>query len=474
MNNERYINQVLAELELRRRDFHTFLSKTVFEFVDGWFYRELCAELQQFMLDVRDKKSPRLILTVPPRHLKSETCSVRFPLYCLLNNPTWEIVVSSYGQTLVERFSRKARMLIENEYIKSLWRVEYDRKHFSVKEWKIGKAEIGGTFKAVSRGGPLTGSGSNVLCIDDPLKDVTEADSKTIRDSLWEWYSGVARTRLAPGGGILVIQTRWHQDDLVGRLLAEESKSDKTDKWKKIDYRAIAETDEKHRKAGEALHPERFSVDELERTKASMVPRLWNALYQQNPTTAGGTIIKESWIKTYREHELPDLALLDEAVQSWDLRFSAKDQAGTSYVVGQVWYRFGSRYYLIHQIRERIGYVQSRDAIRELSSRFPRAVAKLIENKANGPAISDDLKNEIDGIVMFEPRGDKIQRLERVAPLFMAGNVFIPSDEHWSKEYLSELVSFPGAPNDDQVDATSQALAWFKERNGELDDILFV
>jgi predicted phage terminase large subunit-like protein len=459
------------ELELRRRDFHKFLASTFYGFVDGWFYQVLCKELQQFMLDVRAKKSPRLIITVPPRHLKSETCSVRFPLYCLLNNPDWEVVVTSYGQTLAERFSRKARALIENEHVKSLWRHEYDRNHFSVKEWKIGKEMQGGTYKAVSRGGALTGAGANCLLVDDPLKDVVEADSKLIRENLWDWYSGVARTRLAPGGGVIVVQTRWHEDDLVGRLIAEEKSNPEADQWCKLEFKAIAEEDEQHRKAGEALHPERMNVIELSRTRSSMVPRLWDALYQQRPSRPGGTIIKESWIKYYSHIDLNDM---DEMIQTWDLRFGASQKSGSSYVVGQVWARKGAQYFMLDQIRDRMDYVGSRDAIRELSTRYPQAIAKLVENKANGPAISSDLASEIDGIVLFEPRGDKIQRLERIAPLFMAGNVYICGDAHWTKNYVAELLAFPTAPNDDQVDATTQALAWFKERGGELDDIIFV
>jgi predicted phage terminase large subunit-like protein len=161
-------------------------------------------------------------------------------------------------------------------------------------------------------------------------------------------------------------------------------------------------------------------------------------------------------------------------IQSWDLRFSKSQAASSSYVVGTVWAKFGANAYLVDCVRGKWSYTESRDQIQELSARWPMAFAKLIENKANGPAIEDDLRDDIPGIILFDPRGDKIQRLERVAPLFRAGNVHLPAGVGWMREFESELLAFPNAENDDQVDSTSMALGWIYEGNSEVDDILWV
>lgn len=465
------MNEILAELELRRRDFHNFLRQTTPDFIDGWFFHVLCKKLTEFMLAVRAGTRPRLILSVPPRHGKSQTCAVRFPLWCLLNNPDWEIVVASYGQELAERFSRHARALLPHDYIRSLWKINPDPKHSAVREWKLNHGKPFGTYKAVGRGGALTGAGAHVLCIDDALKDTQEADSLTIRENLWDWYCGVARTRLAPGGGILVIQTRWHVDDLVGRLIREQA-NDKAEQWDVLQFQAIAENDEPQRKAGEPLHVERFSLQELEAARASMAPRLWEALFQQRPTQPGGNIVKDDWIKTYNVDEL-SLSECDEVIQVWDLRFGKSQAKTSSYVVGQVWARKGANAFLVDQLRGRWDYAESREMVRVLSARYPEALAKLVENKANGPALESDLQDEIPGLILVDPRGDKIQRLERVIPLFRAGNVHVPRTP-WLNDYKRELTAFPDGENDDQVDCTSMALGWFHEKTKDVDDVLLL
>jgi predicted phage terminase large subunit-like protein len=465
------VNHILAELELRRRDFHRFVVETFPDFVDGWFYHDLCARLAQFMLDVRQKKRPRLILCMPPRLGKSELCSVRFPLFCLLNNPTWEVIVSSYSQDICERFSRRARSLVQHDYVNSLWRVDDKPSHSTQQEWSISRNTNGGTYKAASRGSAMTGSGANVLIIDDPLKNMVEADSNAVKEGLWEWFASTARTRLAPGGGILLIQTRWSPDDLAGRLIAESGKNPRADKYEQFVYRALAEVDEKHRCAGEALHEERFTLEEMQSTKESLPIRIWNALYQQNPTVPGGVVVLEEWLRFYTE--IPPVKDFDQIIQAWDLRFGAKKDAG-SYVVGQVWGRIGARYYLLDQFRDRISYVASKDAVESLTARWPIAALKLVENKANGPALQDDLQDTIPGIVLTNPRGDKVQRLERCQPAFRAGNVFVPESAPWKLEYVTELTTFPNAPNDDQVDVTSLALGWFLDGEADLGTVSWI
>ncbi|NBW13565.1 MAG: terminase [Caulobacteraceae bacterium] len=456
------------QLELRRRDFHRFVASTVPNFVDGWLYQHLCKRLAQFMEDVRNKKSPRLIVCMPPRHLKSESISVRFPLWCLLNNPSWEVIVSTYGSSLSERLSRRARSLMSEQYVQTLWPLaRVDPNHFSVKEWKVffGKNySTPTTYKAVGRGGSLTGSGAHILICDDLIKDQAEADSPKVRDDMWHWFNSVARTRLTPGGGIIIVNTRWHKDDITGRLIAE-SENKSGDTWEILNFPAIAEEDEEFRKMGEALHPQRFDVEALLKMKRALPNRWWDSLYQQRPASAGGEILKARW---FREFDVaPEM---DMIIQSWDLRFSRSQTAGSSFVVGQVWGARGSKRYLLDEMRGRWSYTESRDAIREMCGRWPQATAVLVENKANGPAIESDLEGEVPGLVLYDPRGDKIQRLERVSPLIRAGDVYLPPMDQatWVKDWLAEVCNFPRAPNDDRVDAMSMALAYLHELRSEI------
>lgn len=197
--------------------------------------------------------------------------------------------------------------------------------------------------------------GGNILIVDDPFKDRAEADSPTIRRKVWEWYTSTLYTRLTPVGGILVINTRWHQDDLSGRLL-ESARMGEGDQWKLINFPAIAETDEDYRKTGEALHPERYPLEQLLAIRKAIGTRDWEALYQQHPTPDGGNISKAEWLRFWLPKDLP--AKFEQMLLSWDMAF--KDGDDTDYVIGQVWGRIGADSYLLDQVRTRIGFTDTR------------------------------------------------------------------------------------------------------------------
>lgn len=293
----------------------------------------------------------------------------------------------------------------------------------------------------------------NCLIIDDPLKDRAEADSPTIRQKVYDWYTSTLYTRLAPGGGILIVMTRWHTDDLCGRLL-EHMQKGSGDKWDVVEYPAIATKDEPHRKQGEPLHPERYSLAQLLKIKDAVGSRDWEALYQQHPTIDGGTIIKKEWLKFYKI--LPDS--FDTIITSWDMTF--KDTNTSDFVVGQVWGRKGADCYLIDQKRGRMSFTETVDAFLEQANTYPKALRKLVEDKANGPAVIDVLKHAVQGIIPIEPDGSKIARAYAVTPMFEAGNIYLPAPEiaPWVNDYTLELLQFPIVAHDDQVDATTQAL----------------
>lgn len=448
--------------ELARQTLAGFTLYTYPGYQMGWVHEEICQKLDQFLEDVKNKKSPRLMIMAPPRSGKSEIISRRFPAYTFGKYPDMSIIGTSYAADLSSRNNRDVQRVMDSEEyhnvfpntnllgknIRTVGNGAYLRNSdiFEI----VGHA---GTYRSAGVGGGITGMGGNILIVDDPLKDRAEADSPTIRQKIYDWYTSTLYTRLAPGGGILIIMTRWHTDDLCGRLLANASKND-GDQWEVVEYPAIATSDELYRKTGEALHPERYSLEQLLKIKAAVGSRDWEALYQQRPTIDGGTIIKKEWLKYYTK--LPDS--FDTIVISWDMTF--KDTSTSDFVVGQVWGRKGADCYLIDQKRGRMSFTETIDAFLELSNKYPKALRKLVEDKANGPAVIDVLKHSVQGIIPIEPDGSKVARAYAVTPMFEAGNVYIPAPEiaSWVKDYELELSQFPIVAHDDQVDATTQAL----------------
>jgi len=307
----------------------------------------------------------------------------------------------------------------------------------------------------------------NCAIIDDPVKDRAEADSPTISKSVWDWYTSTLYTRLAPGGGIIIIQTRWSENDLSGRLL-EAQAQDGGDEWRIVSFPAIAETDEEFRKAGEALHPERYPLDQLVRIKKAIGERDWAALYQQRPAPEGGAIFRKEWLeRTWTRNALPNR--FDAFAMSWDMAFKGADTS--DFVVGQLYGKAGSDYYLLDQERGRWSFTESVEAVRRLSAKAQRytkhPVRILIEDKANGPAVIDMMKKELSGIIPVKPDGSKESRAHAVTALFEGGNVVLPhpSEAPWIGDFKAELLSFPAGAHDDQVDACTQAIRWLSSGN---------
>ena len=305
-----------AIFELRRRaaraGFAPFVLFTTPNYKMGWVHREICETLEQFLQDVRDGKSPRLMISMPPRSGKSELVSRKFPAYAFGVDPNLQIIATSYGADMAQRFNRDVQRVIDN-----------DLYHAVFPETSLNKANVRstskgayirtsdlfeivghtGSYRSCGVGGGITGMGADILIIDDPVKDRKSANSATVRQSIYEWYTSTAYTRLSPGGGVIVMCTRWHVDDLLGLLLKEEQNGG--DKWKVINYPAIDEHDEPHRKAGEALHPERYPIESLLKITGAVGSADLASLYQGRPTVLGGNIIKSRWFKRYKPlHEL--------------------------------------------------------------------------------------------------------------------------------------------------------------------------
>lgn len=447
----------------------SFTKWTKPDYQINWHHRIMAEKLNAFVAgDIT-----RLIIQAPPRHGKSEKVSTRLPAYIFGKRPDAQIIATAYSSELAQKNNRAVQRVMESERYKKLFPMTrlYDKASRSTATHSYMRNSdvfeiVGhrGAYRSAGIMGAITGMGADYLIIDDPIKNREEADSPVYRDKLWEQYTSTLYTRLEKGGGICIIMTRWHEDDLVGRLLQLAESDPHSDQWDVLNLPAIKDDDdaypckEDHRKIGEPLWPEKYDIKRLNAIRQSIGPRDFTSLYQQRPTASAGGIVKRAHFKFYKM--LPNK--VDEWIQSWDAAF--KDTPGSSFVVGQVWARCGADIYLVDQIRDRMGFNETISAIRQMTSKHPRTFEKLIEDKANGPAIIQTLKSQITGIIAVKPEGTKEARLSAVAPYFEAGNVYIPDPSFtpWVKDYIEELVNFPNIANNDQVDATSQALLRFK------------
>lgn len=448
--SESGLQAVRQEKKRRTREqFLRFVLQTTPNYQCGWVHEDICARLQQFGQDVLAGKSPRLMLFMPPRHGKSLLVSQKFPVWFLANNPAKSVIVTSYSASLSSKFSRIAITDIKSAQTQRLWNgITMDQRRQTIADWGLTQ---GGGMRAVGIGGSLTGDGADILIIDDPVKNWEEAVSPLKREKDWDWYQSTAYTRLMPGAGVLLIMTRWHEDDLAGRLL-KASEEEKGEKWQVISYPAIAEEDEPNRQAGEPLHPERYDAEALMRIRTAVGEKKWTSLFQQQPKNDKGEIVKRADLRYYAR--LPDKPM--EWIQSWDLAFEGNEKS--DFVVGQIWAKDQADCYLVEQIRGQWDFKQTLDEVVKLSARFPQAHKKYVEKAANGSALLSFLQGKIQGLKPVTPVGNKTQRLYAVEHIFEGGNVYLPYAP-WIGTYVEELVSFPRVKNDDQVDATTQALA---------------
>ncbi|MDR1079860.1 MAG: terminase family protein, partial [Deltaproteobacteria bacterium] len=296
----------------------------------GWFHEEICDVLDGFLNGVYRRESPRLLITAPVRHGKSELASRMFPAYAFGRFPDMGIISTSYNASLAFQMSRDVQRIMDSDAYRDLYpdtrlvpkgrRADGDSNYLR----QAGHFEIvgrEGVYRSAGIGGTITGLGADCLILDDPLKNREEADSPTCRQSVWDAYASTLRTRLSPGGGIILIQTRWHEDDLAGRIL--EAANGDGEPWRHLNYPAVAVRDEPNRKAGEALHPERWPLDSLDRVRKTIGSYEFAALYQQHPTPDEGAVFRRDWFRRWRPGELP--LRFDRTVMSWDMTF--KDTA---------------------------------------------------------------------------------------------------------------------------------------------------
>lgn len=385
----------------------------------------------------------KLIVECPPRHGKSTLISHWVPVWFLDLFPTRKIILATYAAGFASSWGRKVRNEILNNPNVT---VQVAQDSSASNRWDT---TDGGGMITAGIGGPVTGKGGHLIIVDDPVKNWDEANSPVYRQRNIDWMKSTMRTRAEPGCVIVVLQTRWHKQDLAGQL------QDGDYGYKVLRFPAIAEKDDQlGREEGEPLCPDRYPLPTLQDIESDIGTKFFAALFQQRPSPEAGDIFKREWWRFY--DELPeDLNIM---IQSWDP--SRKEKKNSAYCVGQVWGRKGANVYLIDQFRDKIGYLKAKKAIKNLSEKWPESTDKLIEAAANGDALIDDLKDDIMGIIGVVPKGSKITRAEANSGFVQAGNVWLPNPRKhkWVEAFIEECSTFPNSDYKDQVDAMTQAL----------------
>ncbi|WP_433912353.1 phage terminase large subunit [Staphylococcus sp. LKG3-3] len=411
--------------------------------------RLICKYLQR----IADGEQLHLMVELPPRHGKSMTVTETFPSYFLGRNPDKRVITSAYNDDLARKFGRLNRNKFA-EFARDIFDEYISGDNSSTSDW--GVEDKRGGMISTGIGGSITGQGADCLIIDDPIKNAKEALSKTIRENIWNEWESTLSTRLHDGASVIVIMTRWHEDDLIGRLL-ESSPYD----WERIRLPAIAEDDDDKlgRDIGDPLCPELgYGIEWANLKKQEVGSRTWSSLYQQRPAPAEGAIFQRKWFKYIDTAP----ARYDDLIISWDFAFKSSDTS--DYVAGQVWQKTGGEFYCIDQIHAQMDFTQSVQAVVNLKNKYPRCRTILIEDKANGPAIINTLKKKVSGIIPITPKESKVARAFAITPYFEAGNVYFKKSLPHLNDMVEEIAAFDSALHDDNVDAMTQALNYFAER----------
>ena len=462
----------LMHQEAAYNDFESFIRYTMPRYRFNWHHLVLIRRLDRLI----HEKNQRIMVFMPPRHGKSELVSRRFPAFFLGRRPHSEVIACSYSGNLSAIFNRDVQRIMEDPRYHEVFPdsmipdAVFSRDHPDNKKYKrtTSMFEIidhRGMLFSAGVGGTMTGLGADLFIIDDPVKNEEEAMSETYRENTLGWYNSTAYTRLEDGANIVICQTRWHKEDLSGKLIKEMEQGG--EKWEVISLPAISGKTIGHldeRESGEPLWEDKYNLERLEITKRQVGSRVWASLYQQSPIIEGGNIVKEDWFKYYTDLPFDKTKWRDShTVTSWDLSFK---KTGKSYVVGIVLAKHKQSFYVLDIYRRKADIVETQRAIKKMSEDHPYCRSVLIEDKANGPAIVALLKHEVPNIIAVPVSAAKDERLHSIAPTIEAGNLYLPLNHPLSKTVVEEMCSFPNAENDDIVDAMSQGINRFMEMRG--------
>jgi predicted phage terminase large subunit-like protein len=439
-----------------RKDFLTFCHRVYPGFKEGPHHRIIAKHLK----DLVEERSPRLIVNIAPRMGKSETVSYLFTAFYLGLFPSHKIIMATHTAMLSETFGRRVRNLIRSEEYQEIFpatQVSTDQK--AAGQWST---SLGGQYFAVGVGGALAGRGADLLLIDDPHneQDVVNQGLTTF-EKAWTWFQTGPLQRLMPGGKIAVIQTRWSEMDLTGRLLDYGAKNPESDQWELVQLPPILPS-------GRSLWPEQWSVELLLKKKESMSPQYWNAQYMQNPTSEEGALIKRDWWRVWDKPLLPDYKYV---ILTLDGAFSAKDTANFSAMtVFGVWYDEENKpgLILLDTFNERVEFPELKAAAMKYHREW-KPEAFVIEAKASGTPLIQELRRMGIPVQDYTPaRGtnmhsnDKIMRVSGVTDIFASGMVWAP-DTRWAHEVIEQCAKFPNGAYDDLVDCVAMALNRYRQ-----------
>lgn len=452
----------LSEFEYQyilRHDLASFIERSFLELNPTRFFPSQYIELLASKLeDCRKRRIKRLIVNLPPRSLKSQAVSASFVAWLLGHDPSTQIICASYGQDLADKHARDTRSLITSGFFRGLFPGTILAPDRTAVNDFVTTAQ--GVRMATSVGGSLTGRGSDFIILDDIMKP-DEALSETLRKKANDWYSNSLFSRLnnKEEGVIIVVMQRLHQQDLVGEVMDREE-------WVRLSLPAIATEDESYkyerfgcpqmfiRKIGEALHPERESLDILRHIREEIGEYNFQSQYQQDPGVREGGVIKREWQHYYES--LPQY--FDYTLQSWDT--ASKSSEMSDYSVCTTWGVHSGKIYLVDVFRQKLEFPGLKRAVIELRAKY-QPLKILIEDHASGTALIQALKQEyLHEVEAYKPQPgcDKYMRFAAQAIHFENGTVLLPREAPWLDVYQKEITGFPGAKHDDQVDSTSQAL----------------
>lgn len=476
-----------AERVLARRRLIPFTQRMNPRYLAGWVHKDIARRLERFSDEVAKGLSPRLMILMPPRHGKSELASRMFPAWHLGRNPHHEIIACSYNVGLAMTFSRKVQEVFNDPNFHTVFDVRLDPNHKGVEEWSL-EAPHRGSYLAAGIGGGIAGKGCNILIVDDPIKNAEEADSADTREKNFDWYASTAYTRLAPGGGVLVIETWWHDDDLAGRLQVAMAADPDADQFEVVKYPAFAEHDEYIdtltdeivridpaadqevaklglgplqflRSKGEPLHPERYDVAKLNRIRKTLPPRFWSALYQQNPTPDDGAFFTKD---QFRRCESPqkercnafiawDFAISEKKVNDWTVgSVTLQDEHDQLHVVEVVRFKSGDADFIVKAIVALASKWYSSNLVLGFEDgQIYRAMSALIDRALTKANIYPPIQT-------LKPLTDKLARARTLQGRMQAGVITFNDNAEWYETVRNEMLRFPAGLHDDCVDS----LAW--------------
>jgi len=462
------IEKMVDELDSRREnkvaydDLIEFCRRMMPDFIVGKHHRILA----DMLMDIERGTKDRACVNIPPRHGKSQLVSIFFPAWYLGRNPDKKVMMVSHTTDLAVDFGRKVRNLLGLADYKAIFptvKLATDSK--SAGRWNT---SVGGEYYACGVGSALAGRGAHLLLVDDPHSEQDVINGNfSVFEKAYEWFTFGARTRLMPGGSVAIIQTRWHMDDLTGRVVKDMTQNEKSDQYDVVEFPAIVEIEDKS--SGELvekpLWPEFFDMAALERTKASMPLFQWNAQYQQQPTAEEAAIVKREWWQIWEKENPPPCEYIIMSLDSAAEKHNRADY--TALTTWGVFFNEETNAYniiLLNSIKDRFEFPELKELAMEEYTMWEPDVF-IVEKKSSGVALYQEMRRMGLVIQEFTPHrgsGDKLARLNSVSDIIASELVWVPQTR-WAEEVVEEIAGFPFMSNDDLVDSTVMALMRFRQ-----------